>query len=82
MHILIMCRSLTSAQKAARVLQSGGIFAAVTKAPLSAHPDGCGYGVKIAERRRAEALELLAAAGIPVRGVVDLPEGRARGEGR
>ena len=82
MHILILCRSLTTAQKAARVLQSGGIFAAVTKAPQSAHPDGCGYGVKIAERHRAQALEALALAGVPVRGVVELPEFGGRGEGR
>ena len=82
MHILISCRSLTTAQKAARVLQSGGIFAAVTKAPQSAHPDGCGYGVKIAVRHRAEALETLAQAGVAVRGVVELPESGERGEGR
>ena len=78
MHILILCRSLTSAQKAARVLQSSGIFAAVTKAPQSARADGCGYGVKLAERHRDAALELLNDAGVTVRGVVDLPE---RGEG-
>ena len=82
MHSLILCRSLTTAQKAARVLQGEGIFAAVTKAPQSAHPDGCGYGVKIAERRRAEALEALALAGVPVRGVVELPEAGERGERR
>ena len=79
MHILILCRSLTSAQKAARVLQSSGIFAAVTKAPQSAHPDGCGYAVKIAERNQREALAILADAGIPVRGVAELSEGRERG---
>ena len=79
MHILIMCRSLTTAQKAARVLQAGGIFAAVTKAPQSVHPDGCGYGVKIAERHRDLALEALAAAGVAVRGVVELPIDGERG---
>ena len=78
MHILILCRSLTSAQKAARVLQSSGIFAAVTKAPQSARADGCGYGVKLAERHKDAALEILNGAGVTVRGVVDLPE---RGEG-
>ena len=79
MHILILCRSLTSAQKAARILQSSGIFAAVTKAPQSAHADGCGYGVKLGERHRDEALELLQLAGVTVRGVVELPEGGERG---
>ena len=79
MYILMLCRSLTTAQKAARVLQSGGIFAAVTKAPQSAHPDGCGYGVKVAARRRDEALAALDAAGVAVRGVVELPEAGERG---
>ena len=79
MHILILCRSLTSAQKAARVLQNSGIFAAVTKAPQSARHDGCGYGVKIAERHSEMALELLGKAGVSVRGVIDLPENAERG---
>ena len=63
MHIVLMCRSLTSAQKAARIIQNHGIFAVVTKAPQSANPGGCTYGVKIAERNRGAALEILALSG-------------------
>ena len=79
MHILILCRSLTSAQKAARVLQSNGIFAAVTKAPQSARADGCGYGVKLAERNADAAVALLNEAGVTIRGIIEFPENEARG---
>lgn len=79
MHIVLLCRSLTNAQKAARIIQKSGIFAAVTKAPQSADPGGCAYGVKIAERNLSAALALLAHAEIEVLRTVELPE---RGERR
>ena len=82
MHIVLMCRSLTSAQKAARIIQNHGIFAVVTKAPQSANPGGCTYGVKIAERNRGAALEILALAGIEVLQVVELPGAGERGARR
>ena len=49
---------MTAAQRAAKALQRGGVFASVTKAPQSA------YGVKIGERNLSAALELLRGAGI------------------
>ena len=79
MHIILMCRSLTSAQKAARVLERHGIFAVVTKAPQSVNPGGCTYGVKIAERNRAAAAELMELNGMPVLQTVELPEPGERG---
>ena len=82
MHIVLMCRSLTSAQKAARLIQNHAIFAVVTKAPQSANPGGCTYGVKIAERNRGAALEILALAGIEVLQVVELPGAGERGARR
>ena len=83
MHIVLMCRSLTSAQKAARIIQNHGIFAAtVTKAPQSANPGGCTYGVKIAERNRGAALEILALAEIEILQVVELPGTGERGAHR
>ncbi len=66
MHYLLMSRSLTSAQKTARRLQSAGIFASVAKAPQSANPGGCAYGVKIGLRSLSAALRRLDADGIPV----------------
>ena len=82
MHIVLLCRSLTSAQKAARIIQNRGIFAAVAKAPQSANPGGCTYGVKIAERNRVVALELMASAGIQVLQIVELPDIGERGARR
>ena len=47
MHYIILCRSMTLAQRAANILRAAGIFASVTKAPQSANPGGCTYGVKV-----------------------------------
>ena len=71
MHYILMCRSLTLAQRAARVLQRAGMFAAVTKAPQSANPGGCTYGVKIAQRNLTAALAQLEQANIQVRKILE-----------
>ena len=47
MHYIILCRSMTLAQRAANILHTAGVFASVTKAPQSANPGGCTYGVKV-----------------------------------
>ena len=59
MQYILLCRSMSSAQRAARALQRAGIFASVTKAPQSANPGGCTYGVKIGERNLSPAQEIL-----------------------
>ena len=64
MHNIILCRSLTTAQRAAGTLNREGIFASVTKAPQSANPRGCTYGVKVGERNLSRALGVLRNAGI------------------
>ena len=74
MHYILMCRTLTTAQKAAHLLQRGGVYAAVTKAPQSANPNGCTYGVKVAERNLSSALTMLESAGIPVEKTLEAPE--------
>lgn len=74
MHYILMCRSLTTAQKAAHTLQRAGIYAVVTKAPQSANPAGCTYGVKIAERNLTSAARELAAAGIRIDKTLEAPE--------
>lgn len=71
MHYILMCRSLTLAQRAARALQRGGVFASVTKAPQSANPGGCTYGVKIAQRNLSAAQALLERAEIHVEKVLE-----------
>lgn len=72
MHNILMCRSMTAAQKAVTVLQRAGVFASVAKAPQSANPGGCTYGAKIGAQNRARALELLHRAGIPVLKVLEI----------
>ena len=78
MHYSLMCRSLTLAQRAARVLQRAGMFAAVTKAPQSANPGGCTYGVKIAQRNLAAAQAQLEHANIQVQKVLEQTEPSGR----
>ena len=65
MHYIILCRSLTAAQRGVRLLRNAGIFASVTKAPQSANPYGCAYGVKLGERNLTRGRELLRENGIP-----------------
>ena len=61
---IIMCRSLTYAQKAGRVLERAGIYSSITKAPQGVTPEGCTYGLKVRETHFREALSLVRAAGI------------------
>ncbi len=54
----IMCRSLTAAQRSARLLERSGITAVVVKAPQGLSSSGCGYAVLL-RRRFDEAVALL-----------------------
>ena len=79
MHYIILCRSLTAAQQAERALRGAGIFASITKAPQSANPGGCTYGVKIGERNLERAKSALREAGVRSGKIYLLTErGRAR----
>lgn len=55
---LIMCRSLTAAQKSARLLERSGITAVVIKAPQHLTGRGCGYSVAL-HAKLNEAVALL-----------------------
>ncbi len=79
LHTVLICRSLTTAQKAARILQKAGIYSSVTKAPQDANPGGCTYGVKIAKSRKAPALEVLSKEAIRIEAAIDLPDGQGYG---
>ena len=79
MHYIILCRSMTNAQRAARTLQTAKVFASVTKAPQRANPGGCVYGVKIGARNLEAAERTLTRAGIETGGVFELsPDGGIR----
>ena len=64
MLYLILCKSLTQAQRAVRALESGGITATLARAPQGLGKNGCGYAVRV-RRRVYEAIELLRTAHIP-----------------
>ena len=62
---LIMCRSLTYAQRAAQALERAGVTAVVARAPQLLTVNGCGYCVSVAENRFRSALGVLARGNVP-----------------
>ena len=58
MQYLIMCRSLTNAQRASAFLERKGINSTVIKAPQSLSAGGCGYALSI-YKHLEEATRLL-----------------------
>ena len=58
MKYLIMCKSLTNAQRASLLLERRGLSAAVVKAPQNLRANGCGYALSL-YRRMPEAVEIL-----------------------
>ncbi len=57
-HYLIMCRSVTSAQRAAKLLERALIRAAVTKAPSHLTRSGCAYALRL-HAKLEEAVRIL-----------------------
>ena len=55
---LIMCRSLTGAQRAAKLLERSLIRASVTKAPAQLTRGGCAYALRI-YKKTEEAVGML-----------------------
>lgn len=58
-HYLILCRSLTYAQRTARILERAAINGRVMRAPKIISKEGCGYCVKLGEKKLSEALQVL-----------------------
>lgn len=58
-YYLLICKSLTYAQRAAKGLERAGITAIVTKTPQSISTDGCGYCVKVSAKHISNALVAL-----------------------
>ncbi len=63
-YYLIVCRSLTYAQRTAATLERVGIGAHILRSPKLIAGEGCGYSVKVSERNLAQALTALARAGL------------------
>lgn len=64
LYYLIVCRSLTYAQRTAAVLERAGITARILRSPKSIAGEGCSHSVKIAQRTLPDALRLLKRAGL------------------
>ncbi len=62
-HLLI-CRSLTYAQRTLQVLNRAGIGGRILRTPRDIADEGCSHSVKIAQRDLSRALMLLQKAGI------------------
>ena len=56
---LIVCRSLTYAQRTSVVLEREGISNSVLRVPAQLSDKGCGYAVKIPHKRLTDALSAL-----------------------
>ena len=63
-YYLIVCRSLTYAQRTARVLERAGISGYIMRAPKLTSGEGCSHCVKVAERWLAPALKVLNREGL------------------
>ena len=63
-YYLIICRSLTYAQRTAAVLERAGITAHILRAPTSIDSEGCSHAVKVYERNLSLALTLLTREGL------------------
>ncbi len=63
-YYLIICRSLTYAQRTALALERAGITAHIMRAPRTISGSGCSHGVKISERRLSDALTILNRIGL------------------
>ena len=63
-YYLIVCRSLTYAQRTASVLERAGITAHILRSPKSISKEGCSHSVKISQRNLPDALRILQRVGL------------------
>ena len=64
LYYLIVCRSLTYAQRTAAALERTGITAWVIRSPKSISGEGCSHSVRIHQRALTDALRVLQRAGL------------------
>lgn len=74
MQYMIMCRSLTYAQRAERLLERAGIYSGLTKAPQGVTPEGCTFGVKLQGKHVHRALGIIRGAGIKTGKIFEISE--------
>lgn len=73
-YYLIICRSLTYAQRTEAALSKAGITAHILRSPKTIDSEGCSHGVKVSERNLASALVILARAGLSPKRVFVIAE--------
>lgn len=78
MFYLLLCRSLTYAQRSARFLERKGVTATVIKAPPAASANGCAYALRVAERYYHTAMELLRSADLAPKRVFTVMNGELK----
>ena len=59
-HYLIICRSLTYAQRTASLLERAGISAYIMRSPRIADAEGCSHAVRVRDKNITAALRILA----------------------
>ena len=64
LYYLIVCRSLTYAQRTAAALERACITAHLLRSPKSISGEGCSHSVKVSQRNLAEALTVLHRVGL------------------
>lgn len=64
LYYLIVCRSLTYAQRTAAALERVGIATRIIRSPTSIAGEGCSHSVKIAQRALPQALQTLQLASL------------------
>lgn len=68
---ILICRSLTYAQRTQSVLRAEGLRASLHRVSASQSGDGCGYGVRIRSRDLPRALAVLERHRLPPKGVLE-----------
>ncbi len=77
-HVLILCRSVTQAQRGGMLLSRAGITNRIFRSPAGLTERGCSYSIRITPEHLRYAMELLRRNGIlPVKVVAQGPDGYA-----
>ncbi|MDO4516940.1 MAG: DUF3343 domain-containing protein [Bacillota bacterium] len=69
MYYLIMCRSLTHAQRVANGLERAGIPARILRTPAAIAPSGCSHSVRIPGQSLSRTLTTLNRLRLPHLGI-------------
>lgn len=75
MYFLLLCRSLTYAQRAEKQLERKGISASLVKAPKDIADKGCAYCLRVNPRQKDKALSVLRDSGLEPMTVYEYRDG-------